>query len=337
MGISSALGSSALLPAGWGFRNAIINGDFRVNQRAFSSTTTTGTYGFDRWVMLGVGGTTTYSAQTFTVGTTVENQQPQNYARLVTTGQSATNSLSILAQRIEGVRTFAGQQVTVSFWAKASSGTPKIAVEFAQVFGTSGSSDVNTYVSQVTLSTSWVRYTVTGSVPSISGKTIGTANDCLALNLWVSAGSDYNSRTGSIGIQSNTFDFWGVQVEANNVPTSFEQRPIGVELQLCQRYYQVWSNSSATAGMTIGTSWYSWPMIMSTPMRPGVRSTSFTIPGVLYGANIYIGSYSGSVAIYNAARPHHFTLYCLLSSTPNSYSSVWCTFNDHTVVIDCEL
>jgi hypothetical protein len=227
-----------LLPAGLGFRNKIINGDFGINQRAFTSTSTDGAYGFDRWRMFASDGTTTYSAQTFTAGNAIPNQEPKNFARLVTSGQTSSTAVSILVQRIEDVRTSAGQQVTVSFWAKAASGTPKVSVEFVQGFGSGGSADVNTYINQVTLSTSWVRYTVTGVPPSISGKTIGSDNGYLALHLWVSGGSTYNSRTGSLGIQSNTFDFWGVQLEQNYQPTPFEQRPIGIELHLCMRYFQ---------------------------------------------------------------------------------------------------
>ena len=237
MAISSGLGSSALLPAGLGFRNVLINGDFRINQRGFSSTTTSDAYGFDRWTIL-TGGGLTYSAQTFTAGNAIPGQEPINFARLATSGQSASSAYSIFTQKIEGVRTCAGQPVTISFWAKAASGTPKVAIELAQVFGTSGSASVDTYINQVTLSTSWVRYVVNTIVPSISGKTVGTANDYFGLTLWTSAGSNFNARTGSLGIQNSTIDFWGVQLEQNLQPTPFEQRPIGVELALCQRYYQ---------------------------------------------------------------------------------------------------
>jgi hypothetical protein len=237
MGISSALGSQALLPAGLGFRNLLINGDFRINQRAFTSTTTSDAYGFDRWTIF-TGGGLTYSAQTFTAGNAIPGQEPINFARLATSGQSASSSYSIFTQKIESVRTCAGQPVTISFWAKASSGTPKVAIELAQIFGTSGSAAVDTYINQVTLSTSWVRYVVNTIVPSISGKTIGTANDYFGLTLWTSAGSNFNARTGSLGIQNSTIDFWGIQLEQNFQPTPFEQRPIGVELALCQRYYE---------------------------------------------------------------------------------------------------
>lgn len=224
------------------FKNAIINGDFSINQRGFTSSTTSGNFGFDRWRMNCVGGTCTYTSQTFTLGNQISGQEPANFARLATTGQSAAGDLCLFYQQIESVRTFAGQQVTISFWAKAGSGTPKVAVELLQSFGTGGSpsADVTTYLTQITLSTSWTRFSVTGTVPSISGKTLGTGgNDFLGLVLWTSAGSTYNSRTGSLGIQNATIDFWGVQVEAGSVMTFFERRPRQVELALCQRYF--WS------------------------------------------------------------------------------------------------
>jgi hypothetical protein len=224
-----------------GFRNVIINGDFRINQRAFASTTSDNTYGFDRWNLTRNDGTTTYSAQTFTPGNAISGYEPINFARLVTSGQTAAGAYSILQQRIEDVRTFAGQTITVSFWAKSGSGTPTVAIEMEQVFGSGGSpsSAVLSLASKITLSTSWARYTATIIVPSISGKTIGTTANTsyLQLNIWVSNGSTYTTRT-TMGIQSNTFDFWGVQVEAGTTPTPLEQRPIGLETTLCHRYFQ---------------------------------------------------------------------------------------------------
>ena len=282
MAISSVLGSSALLPAGLGFRNLIINGDFGINQRAFSSSTSDGVYGFDRWRMFASDGTTTYSAQTFTAGNAIAGQEPKNFARLVTSGQTASTAVSILVQRIEDVRTSANQQVTVSFWAKAASGTPKVSVEFVQGFGSGGSADVNTYINQVTLSTSWVRYTVTGVPPSVSGKTIGSDNGYLALHLWVSGGSTYNSRTGSLGIQSNTFDFWGVQLEQNLQPTPFEQRPIGVELALCQRYYfyMSYDANNFIDGYQINTAYITTWLKFPQTMRIKPSSVVLNISGI---------------------------------------------------------
>jgi hypothetical protein len=228
-------------------KNKIINGDFSINQRSFTSTTTSGTYGFDRFFMFNVDGTCTYSAQTFTAGTApVAGYEATNFARLVTTGQTLSSAFSFLAQRIEDVRTYANQTVVVSFWAKAATGTPKIAIELDQNFGTGGSTRVTNAVGQVTITTGWVRYSASITVPSISGKTIGPSS-LLSANLIVSAGSDFNARTGSLGIQSNTFDIWGVQVEAGSTATPFQTASgsIAGELQLAQRYY--WRQTGSEA------------------------------------------------------------------------------------------
>jgi hypothetical protein len=223
-------------------KNAIINGDFNINQRGFSSTTGDG-FGLDRWKQVQADGTSTYSVQTFTLGTApVVGYEAKNFARVAISGQTLSGAATILIQPIESVRTFANQTVTISFWAKANSGTPAIAIELQQYFGTGGSpsATVNTYAGKATISTSWARYSITATVPSISGKTIGSNNnDALNLNIWLSSGSNTAARTGSIGIQNNTFDIWGVQVEQGSVPTAFQTATgtIQGELAACQRYY----------------------------------------------------------------------------------------------------
>ena len=216
-----------------GFRNAIINGDFRINQRGFTSATADNSYGFDRW-MIEVSGGCTYTPVAFALGNAISGYEPINHARLVTTGQSGAGVYSVLEQRIEDVRTYAGQTITISFWAKAASGTPKVSVEMNQFWGSSATTNNN--AGSVTLSTSWQRYSVTTTLGSASGKTIA-GNHHLGLLLWVSAGTNFSARTNSIGIQNNTFDIWGVQVERGTIATPFEQRPIQTELALCQRYY----------------------------------------------------------------------------------------------------
>jgi hypothetical protein len=234
-------------------KNKIINGDFTINQRAFSSTTTSNTYGLDRWVLTAVDGTTTWSVEQFTAGTApVAGYESKQFSRVVTTGQTLSTANSLIAQRIENVRNFAGQPVTVSFWAKAGTGTPKVAVELSQFFGSGGSpsAQVNTYLGQATLSTSWARYSVTTTLPSLTGLTVGTTENTSSLNLnvYFSRGSDGNARTGSLGIQSNTFDTWGFQVEYGSTATPFQTASGGSiqgELAMCQRYY--WRQTASTA------------------------------------------------------------------------------------------
>jgi hypothetical protein len=184
--------------------------------------------------MLNVGGTVTYSVQTFSPGNAISNQEPTNFARVVVASQSTSGQYAVLDQPIEDVRSLAGQTVSVSFWAKADT-TRSVAVELYQNFGSGGSSSVSAPIGKVDVTSSWSRYTLVANIPSISGKTIGTSSN-VEVFLWCSGGSDFNSRSSSLGVQNGTFDFWGVQVEANNSPTPFERRPIGVELALCQRY-----------------------------------------------------------------------------------------------------
>jgi hypothetical protein len=221
-------------------KNKIINGDFGVNQRAFTSTTTSGTYMYDRWRTTISGGTATYTAQTFTPGE-ITGYESKNYIQIVTSGQSAVSDYALLAQKIEDVRTLAGQTVTVSFWAKASTGTPKVGVAFEQIFGTGGSSAVAVKGGDVTISSSWARYSVTFNLPSVTGKTISTSNDSVLIaELWTSAGSNYASAYTAIGIQNATISLWGVQVEAGSIATPFQTATgtLQGELAACQRYYE---------------------------------------------------------------------------------------------------
>ena len=231
-------------------KNKIINGDFYVNQRNFSSSTTSGAYGFDRWTGDHSGGTVTWSAQTFTAGAApVAGYEGKNYLRAVISGQSGTGNYAAAVQKIESVRTCAGQTVTVSFWAKADAGTPKVSAELRQQFGSGGSADVTATPAQnSTISTSWARYTQTFAVPSISGKTIG-AGDSLSLIFFVSAGSDLNSRTNSSGLNNTTIELWGFQVEVGSTATAFQTATgtIQGELAACQRYFFAYTSPSSVS------------------------------------------------------------------------------------------
>jgi len=290
-------------------KNAIINGDFRINQRAFTSTTTNGTYGFDRWLVGALDGTTTYSAETFTLGTApVAGYEGVNFARIASTGQTSTTAISQLQQRIEDVRSFANQTITVSFWAKAASGTPKVTIEMRQVFGSGGSpsSSASATPAQVTLNTSWTRYSATIAVPSISGKTLGTTagTSYLALNLWTSAGTDFNSRTNSLGIQTATIDFWGVQVEAGSVATAFQTATgtLQGELAACQRYYQK-SYLQSTAPGTATTDGVIWNWVGTA--GTGTLGTSVKLPVTMRIAptlTIYDGSGNSAKCFRGAAN-----------------------------------
>ena len=241
-------------------KNKIINGDFYVNQRNFTSNTTTGTYGFDRFKQANSGGSFTVTPQTFALGTApVSGYEGKNFCRLVTATQSAAGDYAALEQMVESVRTFAGQTVTFSVWAKASSGTPKIGFSAVQNFGSGGSPSANVITSggTATISTSWARYSFTIAVPSISGKTIGTNNDDkVQVDLWTSVGATISGLGyPAVGIQNVTIDTWGWQLEAGSTATDFQTASgsIAGELALCQRYcYVIQGNTTNTSSLGTG-------------------------------------------------------------------------------------
>jgi len=227
-------------PSSMMFRNKLINGGFDIWQRG-TSQTSNGYGSDDRWSNENLGSTKTASRQTFTLGQTDVPNNPKYWARTVVASVAGAGNYCSKIQRIESVYTLAGQTATLSFWAKADA-SKNMAVELVQWFGTGGSPSsavTGLGVTTCALTTSWQRFTVTVTLPSISGKVLGSGNDDhLALIFWMDAGSSFNARTNSLGQQSGTFDIANVQLEAGSAPTPFESRPIGTELALCQRYYE---------------------------------------------------------------------------------------------------
>ena len=223
-----------------GRKNAFINGNFDIWQRATSQTASQ--YGSaDRWRYSISGSTQAVSRQAFTLGQTDVPNNPKYYSRTVVSSVAGAGNLVVMNQRIEGIETFAGTTATLSFWAKADA-SKNIAIEFYQNFGTGGSPSTAVSgigVTTVALTTSWAKHTVSVAIPSINGKTLGTnGNDNLQVSIWLDAGSNYNAPTNSLGQQSGTFEFSQVQIEAGSVATEFEPRSVGQELALCQRYFQ---------------------------------------------------------------------------------------------------
>lgn len=216
-----------------GFRNALINPNFSIWQRgnSFAVTTTTG-YCADRWGWSrnGTGSTLTISRQSFTAGQQDVPNEPEFFLRYDQTVAGTTATSNDLFQRIEDVRTFAGVQVTLTFYAKAAAAIDIGTVILTQNFGSGGtvSPAVQTNVAtNVAIGTTWSKYTLTFSLPSIATKNIGTTPNTSYLQL-------------AFRLPLNavfTFDIAQVQMEASPAATAFERRPIGVELALCQRYY----------------------------------------------------------------------------------------------------
>jgi hypothetical protein len=226
----------------YGFRNKLMNANFDIWQRGTSFSSVG--YTADRWRLdFGGSGTgATVTQQLFTPGSApVLGYEAAYFAQVATTSGSDAGSYITFEQRVENVRTLAGKPVTVSFWAKATSGSPKVGLEVIQNSGGSGSGVYGINSTTKTLGNSWARHSFTFNMPALtwtSGQVGSPSNSNIVINFWLSNGSSLTSRSGNPGLQSNTFHFWGFQLEEGLVATSFEERPQQVELAMCQRYYE---------------------------------------------------------------------------------------------------
>jgi hypothetical protein len=281
------------------FRNKLINGDFSVWQR--NITQTTSGYGSDdRWVNAHVGDLKTASRGTFALGQTAVPGNPKYFSNTIYAANPGAGNFVAKQQRIEGVQTFSGRNVRLSFWAKATAPVP-IAMDFAQGFGTGGSPSATVSgigAQQFNLTTSWQKFTATVAIPSISGKTLGVQNDTLELTFWFSAGATYNSRTASLGQQTGEVQLALVQVEDGTLDTSFEFLPPAMTLMLCQRYLQIISGSSFKGIVVSATSFNrvggSFPAMRVSPAATLVGFLSVydggTVGTITSIASYYIGN-----------------------------------------------
>lgn len=224
-------------------RNIIHNATFRIAQRGVGPFTTNNVYTVDQWQMSFVLDTMSVqqSAITDAGRTAIGDEEAAFILQNTFTGNAGATAFNQLVQKIENVRRLAGKTVTVSFWANAAAGTPKLGVSIDQYFGTGGSpsAQVNGNGQSVTLSTTWTRYSLTFAVPTIIGKTLGTSGtDATNLNFWCSAGANTATRAGTPGVQSGTISLWGVQVEVGGNMSPLEKVDPKNDLELCQRFYQ---------------------------------------------------------------------------------------------------
>jgi hypothetical protein len=287
-------------------RNRILNSDFSCWQRGTSFTNAASlAYTTDRFFISynGTGGANTISRQTgpAIVGTGVEAQQ---FFRYNQTSAISGGSYNVISQRIENVSTLAGQTVTISFYAKADSAWAISEIGFEQDFGSGGSSPVYTVGTAPTLSTSWARYSINITLPSITGKTIGTSN---SLRLYI--GMKINS--------TFTFDIYGVQVEAGSVATAFQTATgtIQGELAACQRYYYRIGGTTQynVIGVGQGKSSTVAGLVVPFPvqMRTAVTTLDYSLMGVFDGANIFNAS---SVSI-NGGQTSNIGTYLEVTTT----------------------
>jgi hypothetical protein len=281
-------------------KNKFHNGLFNIAQRGTGPFTTTGAYTLDRWQMTLT--TDTMSVTQVALNDTDRSQIGDEEAEFglqnVFTSAGGSTSLNVVLQKVEDARRLSGKTVTVSFFAKAASGTPKLAVSAVQSFGTGGSpsSAVSVPGSFVTLSTTWARYQVAIAHPSTSGKTFGSNGDsCTVVDFYFSAGSSVTQGV-SMGTQSGTITLWGTQLEVAAAATALEKPDIRYDKANCQRFYLTTQGVIGGYGVTgagVGQS-VAFPVTMrATPTAASISTTnsnvsSFTLTPLAGGVGVWL-------------------------------------------------
>jgi hypothetical protein len=249
-----------------GFRNRIINGDMRIDQRNNGASVTVNTagafYATDRFRLSGVPSSGVFTGQQVTDAPTGFN----NSLRVtVTTADAslAAGDFYYAVQPIEGFNvadlgfgSASAQVVTLSFWTKSS------------LTGTFGGGLVNEAVNRsypftytINAANTWEYKTIT--IPGDATGTWQTTNGIgMRVYFGLGVGSDFTgtanqwnaafdgSVSGAVNVMGTlnaTWQITGVQLEAGSVATPFERRPYGTELALCQRYYEIGTADSAGA------------------------------------------------------------------------------------------
>jgi len=297
-----------------GFKNRIINGAMVIDQRNAGASVafTSAAYTLDRWV----GAVGTASGTTIQRSTTSTTGFSNSALITIGTGASpAAGAVNRIYQVIEGFNiadfawgTASASAVTLSFWVRSSvTGTFSGALY--------GASTIQSYPFNYTINAA---NTFEQKTVTIAGPTTGTWDSTNGTGIYVNfdlgSGTTFKGTanawatgtfigvTGATNLCATTgatFYITGVQLEKGSTATSFDYRPYGTELQLCQRYYYPVRGSgqfadvvgTTTTDMFFGAT---FPVEMrATPTMTGVLtalvvsnfSTAYTASGGSYSFN----------------------------------------------------
>jgi hypothetical protein len=260
---------------GFGFKNRIINGAMMIDQRnaGASVSTVAGafTYTLDRWNYY-AGQASKFTIQQDAGAVT----PPVGFNDYL--GMTSTSAYSVIStdtfsiqQNIEGFNcadlgwgTANASPVTLSFWVRSSlTGT------FGGALQNSAFNRSYPFSYTISAANTWEQKSVT-----IAGDTTGTwlttNGTGIRVIFSIGAGSTFSGTAGSwsgnqfwsttgatsvVGTSGATFYITGVQLEKGSTATSFDYRPYGTELALCQRYCVVLGQSGGE--MSVGSGlWY---------------------------------------------------------------------------------
>ena len=306
-----------------GFRNRIINGSMVIDQRnagASISIPDSNVYPIDRFIFRNATDGTATGQQSSTVPTGGGFVNSVVWTVGTADASLGTSQYARIAQVIEGYNmadlqwgTSSAKTVTISFWVRSS-----VTGTFSVVLYNAGTT--RGFASNYTISAAntWEQktITVTGCPDGTWGSTNGGG---VTVSFGLGAGTDYQIAAGSWVTTSNvplastsqtnlmatagaTFYITGVQLEVGSTATSFDYRPYGTELALCQRYY--YRNTATTA---FGAFSVYAPAVNATNVYLPIQFpvTMRTSPSSLEAANIQVldgvTAYTGGSFVIDSA------------------------------------
>ena len=259
-----------------GFKNRIINGDMKIAQRGTSISGLQDSPAFliDRWVYRRAGSWTTASF-TYSQEEITDLDNFCNALKITVAGNqdpNLTETFADIEHSIEGYNfadfnsgTANAKPLTISFWVKSS-----IDGTFSVNLNTTSDSYVTTYT--INSPNTWEKKIINVAPNTLNptNKTNGTglairfalSGDSFsasyippALDTWydVAGGAYYrysSTQTNLAGTVGATFYLTGVQIEKGDTATSFDYRPYGTELALCQRYFGIYNAVAVTSANT---------------------------------------------------------------------------------------
>jgi len=259
---------------GLSHRNIVINGAFRIAQRATSSTST-GYATVDRFQVSGSGAdeNPTSSQHTLTSSDTGPWEEGFRYSYHIQNGnQTGGAGASDYVQpetRLEAQDlancgwnyTSSSSYITLSFWVKSS-----VAGDYTLNFGTQDGTGYRYLMEYTLAANTWTK--ITKTIPGNSNLTVNNDNGHGATIMWYPfLGSSFiqadqennwyassNQKYGTVSTTNwwttndATWEMTGVQLEVGDTATSFEHRSYGEELMRCMRYYEKQSVDDGNGG-----------------------------------------------------------------------------------------
>ena len=277
--------------------NPVLNSAYQVWQRGTSvAGAGGGAYTADRWFVY-AGGQITVSRQV--TGDTTNLPNIQYCARVQRANASTDATAFVFGQSLESVNSipFAGKTVTLSFYArKGANYSPTSSLLNVFLYTGTGTDQnqptgytgqASPISSSATLTTTWQRFTFTGTVASTATE---ISTQFYMVPVGTAGAADY-------------YEVTGVQIDVGSVALPFRTYAATIqgELAACQRYYYRWTGGTVNfqSGLAVSTSaiWY----FINPKVTPRVAPTSIENSGLnVYNVNSAAGYSSGTWALSQA-------------------------------------